>query len=305
MALINCSKCGKQVSDKANRCPNCNSELKVKDGNEEKNESKRMKKNKRIMFIAVFIILLIVGSVYGISSYNRYTDAYSKCEEICKELEEKNYNEALEGLNDLSQSYFEQCGSSIVEKYREIVRLNKVQTKTTDNDMGTYLGMEDSEFSKWFEIKNIGYKLEALGAENIDDYILYAEGVENLKKYSVYDEIIKYTNSIRYETLFESIFGADLNERSAYNINAKLNAYDYSGLNINNKYCKKLYDLLQDYNDGIIDYYNGYFAGQGERVAERGVNKIETTLLEFEEFILDIAEVQIDLINDINSLPEI
>ena len=56
MALIQCSKCGKQISDKAKKCPHCGANNKI---------SNNKKSNKKILFIVIFILLIVlVGSLF-------------------------------------------------------------------------------------------------------------------------------------------------------------------------------------------------------------------------------------------------
>ena len=56
MALIQCSKCGKQISDKAKKCPHCGTNNKI---------SNNKKSNKKILFIVIFILLIVlVGSLF-------------------------------------------------------------------------------------------------------------------------------------------------------------------------------------------------------------------------------------------------
>lgn len=50
MALINCPNCNKNISDKAIKCPQC---------------GKRMKRNKYIFPIIIFISLIIIGVCAG------------------------------------------------------------------------------------------------------------------------------------------------------------------------------------------------------------------------------------------------
>lgn len=58
MALINCPDCGKNISEKAKKCPYCN---------------KRMKKNKVMlpMIAVILLIVVCVGAFYGWKQYQR------------------------------------------------------------------------------------------------------------------------------------------------------------------------------------------------------------------------------------------
>ena len=65
MALIQCSKCGKQISDKAKKCPHCGANNKI---------SNNKKSNKKILFIVIFILLIVLLIGGGIFAYQVLKD---------------------------------------------------------------------------------------------------------------------------------------------------------------------------------------------------------------------------------------
>ncbi len=313
MALIKCRECGKEISDKAVSCPNCGIQLEGAGKSDVSrsdicNEITSVKKKKKTIkkgVLVVLILLVICGCAYGYSYYINYTNAINYCQEICVLLDDADYREAYTKLNGLSQDDFIQCGDMLIERYIEVVCSNKIELERAENGSGKYLGMEDRDFLIWLNIKKIGQRLKELGADDIDDYIAYAEGVVDLKQYLKYDKIIEYTNSLRYESLFDSIMVDTLNETTAFNINYRLNSYDYSGLDMSDEYCVKLCNILENYNDAIVDLYNGLYAGKGYDVAKRGEEKLIEVRQEYADFILEITEINMELRRKFNNLPEI
>jgi hypothetical protein len=66
MALIECPECGREISDKAVSCPNCGAPIK---GETDKNINTKTSYRK-ILVIAVLIIVLILGAVGGLLFFN-------------------------------------------------------------------------------------------------------------------------------------------------------------------------------------------------------------------------------------------
>ena len=62
MALIKCAECGKQISDKANTCPNCGCPLKK----EKRKETIKKVVNKNSKMVRIWTIIIIVGVILGI-----------------------------------------------------------------------------------------------------------------------------------------------------------------------------------------------------------------------------------------------
>lgn len=66
MALINCPECGKQISDKAEKCIHCGyqmKEQKVTKEKEEKDRGKKDKKKSKFFLILIVVLVLIAGGV--------------------------------------------------------------------------------------------------------------------------------------------------------------------------------------------------------------------------------------------------
>ena len=80
MALINCQECGKQISDKAESCPNCGYRIestieeKKKIPSKIKQEAKEIDKKISICYaiVAVLVVLLFVFVGYSNSEYVMY-----------------------------------------------------------------------------------------------------------------------------------------------------------------------------------------------------------------------------------------
>ena len=61
MALIKCKECGKEISDKANTCPNCGNPI------NDDTITKEVKATKKvaIFIIAILVVVCIIGFIFG------------------------------------------------------------------------------------------------------------------------------------------------------------------------------------------------------------------------------------------------
>lgn len=92
MALIKCSECDKEISDKAKSCPNCgNPMLTDKEKQNEKN------KNALILILLIIISTIIIFNIsyfiYNrINEYNEAKTLYNKASNIVKDYKNGNFN---------------------------------------------------------------------------------------------------------------------------------------------------------------------------------------------------------------------
>ena len=86
MALINCTECNKEISDKADSCPNCGISF-----NRKENKVKISKKTKIIAIILSIIIIL--GGIGSFIGYNIYTENRRIAEEHLRAEEEQRLEE--------------------------------------------------------------------------------------------------------------------------------------------------------------------------------------------------------------------
>ena len=86
MALIKCSECGKEISDKAKVCPHCGTKYKSE------NENDRKGFPTSVMFI---LIVIFVAVIFIIMNYNKkdYNNSTSDTKE--------NTNEIIENENEI------------------------------------------------------------------------------------------------------------------------------------------------------------------------------------------------------------
>lgn len=68
MALIMCPECGKEISNKAKKCPNCAYSL--------KKHKLNFKEHKKIIIISLLVLILIIGGLIGFYIYSK--KEYSK-----------------------------------------------------------------------------------------------------------------------------------------------------------------------------------------------------------------------------------
>lgn len=65
MALIKCSECGKEVSDKANACPNCGAPIKEDEIKKEIKAGINMTKKLAIVLVIILVIIIISVFIFG------------------------------------------------------------------------------------------------------------------------------------------------------------------------------------------------------------------------------------------------
>ena len=139
MALIKCTECGKEISDKATTCPNCGAPIiSTADSNREHsyNFEKAPKEKKKgsclktiLIFFGVIIILGIVGSMLGGSKESSNSEAISDSAAVDDTVEEDNtipseYKSALIKANTYSDvmymskaAIYDQLTSEYGEKF--------------------------------------------------------------------------------------------------------------------------------------------------------------------------------------------
>jgi hypothetical protein len=71
MALIDCSECSKQVSDKATSCPNCGAPTKLK----AENRKQTLEEKKRPLVRPVFLVLAAIAAILVWRSFNSESTA--------------------------------------------------------------------------------------------------------------------------------------------------------------------------------------------------------------------------------------
>lgn len=65
MALINCSECGKEISDKANTCPNCGAPIKEDEIKREIKAGINITKKLAIVLIVALSLIIICAFIFG------------------------------------------------------------------------------------------------------------------------------------------------------------------------------------------------------------------------------------------------
>lgn len=86
MALINCSECGKKISDKAISCPNCGCPVSELISSEEKQSTgdKKNSKNKKVAIICGILVVLVL--VLGASVFGPNRQMTKKSEETLSDI---------------------------------------------------------------------------------------------------------------------------------------------------------------------------------------------------------------------------
>ena len=143
MALIKCSECGKQISDKANRCPNCGNKL-----------NSINKKNIIIIISSICFILLIIIclEIYKSNNNNNAKEDYVEDTNDSyndTEIIDSSYNViSIDGIgnsyrfNDFNECRVDDLKISIEETYDT----NKLQVNYTITFTKTQKFIDDHDF---------------------------------------------------------------------------------------------------------------------------------------------------------------
>lgn len=134
MALIKCTKCGKEISDKSSECVNC--------GNSMQNimeDYKKVKKKKKIKIVAVFIIFVfvIISSVELVNIYKSNNPLGIKWGMSLKDSKKK-----IE-----KSKYFKDLKIDPYEQYDDIISYNDVNVYGNNSSLMFFLnnGFEGCE----------------------------------------------------------------------------------------------------------------------------------------------------------------
>lgn len=99
MALINCPECGKEISDRAGKCPHCG--CPIGEDTSQKAKEKKPKNKKVIIAISCAIVVLIAAGLTVYTLVIRPATLYNRA---VKEYERGNSQEAIEILQKTSSN---------------------------------------------------------------------------------------------------------------------------------------------------------------------------------------------------------
>ena len=102
MALIKCSECGKEISDKARKCPHCGTKYK----SENENDRKGFPTSVMFILIVIFVAVIFIIMNYNKKDYNNSTsDTKENTNEIIEnenEIKTKNEFDKIKKSNNYS-----------------------------------------------------------------------------------------------------------------------------------------------------------------------------------------------------------
>lgn len=306
MALIKCPECGKEISDKADSCPNCgysmNSENEKVSFNLKAKRTGGTSKKSKILIIVLILLFIGVGAilynilvaqpkikeeqdlaiyneVYSLIKSDKYAEAISKIEsvDLSKENIEKIVNVIKSRLKD---SLITSCADISIEKmelYENYLAIVEVLDVPIDSD----------------------------------DYALveYLTHVIEVNNYKDYFDAIKYYYSSDYQ-IRDGILNIALSGGQLYAPNLQsaielLNGIDMS-IYDNNSF--GISEIIE-YNEMEKDCYNRliqYANGDNNINAESVLNDLTEETMQYTEVILEVTSVINDKINPIiDSLPQI
>ena len=100
MALIKCSECGKEISDKAKKCPHCGTKYK----SENENDRKGFPTGLMFILIVIFVAVIFIIMNYNKKDYNNSTSGIKENtnEIIGNEIKTKNEFDKIKKSNNYS-----------------------------------------------------------------------------------------------------------------------------------------------------------------------------------------------------------
>lgn len=186
MALIICSECGKEYSDRANACPNCacpNPRADYTNSSTSESNTKTRYKFRPIIITIIIIALfaVVIGYVHKVNLYNSGLDAlyvgdYSTARNC---LEDLNFKDSELVMNDIS----------FLADLEEIIRVEI----SYDSDLEYIMNSASDNISKLRKYKSVEFYTDDLDSM-VDQYI---EGLERITNALEYES----TASIQYELL--------------------------------------------------------------------------------------------------------
>lgn len=167
MAIVNCPKCGNEISDKAKKCPKCGKRVKEID-----------KKLLLIVSVAIAVILVIISGVFLVKQTNerRELERQAKIDECLDRLEsfylEADFDNVEVCINELDElKYDTTIQKSVLEYDREVYESALDFYENIRDTQSRVRNREYTSISKEYkDFKTASEKFEAL-PENSDSKI--------------------------------------------------------------------------------------------------------------------------------------
>lgn len=259
MALIKCPECGKEVSDKAGKCPNCGYPIEVSKSKEEHEEvdksqiefegnknniREKRKPNKKIIILGLCIVFVII---LGTALYMVKTADSRKYSVAQKLYEEEKFKEALQKYKELdsynnSKDMVEKCEYELSVDGQFMRTLSKslmARWKKSDEyeedgivgeDPDVYSEYCDIELKKLSEFYNKTFNNPKLQ----EDAKLYIDYLKAAKEATTYYTVDYMTYAMQW------------NDTYAKRTVLLKKFVDSYGLTVDKKYNETLNDLLKD-----------------------------------------------------------
>lgn len=187
MALIKCPECGKEISNKAKKCPNCAYSL--------KNHKLKFKEHKKVIIVSILLFILIIGGIIGFyiyskNEYNKKVNLLSiqmlgssaDCEELANLTSDVWYNTIYEKSDEKTNQYT--IRSSY---YKENLPFYNYKDYQFNNDFNT--SISNLFVDKADEVSKI--KKEA---EDIKNQVKDLKNAP-LGQKDIYNELIEFNNA--------------------------------------------------------------------------------------------------------------
>ena len=305
MALVKCPECGKEISDKADSCPNCGylmnsrGEKKTSVNLNVKRTGGASKKNK--ILIIVLILSFIGGILYNILVFQpkiKEEQDLAIYNEVYSLIKSDKYAEAISEIESVDLSK---------ENIGKIVNVIKLQLKDSLITSCADISKEKMELCE-----NYLAIVEALDIPvDSDDYVIvdYLTHVIKVNNYKDYFDVIKYYYSSDYQ-IRDGILNIALSGGQLYAPNLQSAIELLNGINMS-IYDNNSFGISEiiEYNEIEKDCYNRlmqYANGDNSINAESVLNDLTEETMQYTEVILEVTSVINDKINPIiDSLPQI
>ena len=185
MAMIKCPECRKKISSNATVCPNCGMPL---DSAQANNNFKKPKSNKKLIVIAILLILMVIGAVSG--------DKEDKTSETTTETVTESIN------NSETTSETESTAVVLTEKEQFILDAStdfNEELANTAYDLLTEMGFSWIEYERksdnGYMVASVEINEEESNSWLPSKWDLYIEFVDGLLTYIVNESYIIYQDS--------------------------------------------------------------------------------------------------------------
>lgn len=285
MAMINCPECGKEISDKAESCPNCGFPLKSKNNNQytqapviptqsinksSKNSIKQTKKSV-IEFISFIAILFIVGGFFAHKNAKLNKETINSSEINANPAQEK--TEEQQGIIGVEVQKIDKEKYGIIEDFEyeisgDAIVLDRYTGKCEILEIQAYYIIDDKEYETDLSDFQVGIgnrKVKTLildeGITEVQDAIFNSCDVKKVyfpKSMSIiYDNTLAYLKPDKSETIKVYYGGTQSEWENIFTEYKRTKIEDAKGgYEVGQSAADKLNEMMgHEYDSSLFEYF--------------------------------------------------